>query len=38
MLVSEREDFETLAGGQPSIDTLAPLMLGTGLFVVLYGG
>ncbi|MDQ3723567.1 MAG: hypothetical protein M3376_11010, partial [Actinomycetota bacterium] len=38
VLVSEREDFATFAGGQPSVDTLAPLLLVTGLFVVLYGG
>ena len=38
VLVAEREHFETLAGGQPSVDALAPLMLATGLFVMLYGG
>lgn len=38
MLVSEREDFATLAGGQPPIDTVAPALLVTGLFVMLYGG
>jgi hypothetical protein len=37
VLVSERENFETLAGGQPPVDTLAPVMLGVGIFVVLYG-
>jgi len=37
VLVSERENFETLSDGRPSIDTLAPLLLGTGLFVMLYG-
>lgn len=38
VLVSEREDFATLAGGQPPIDTVAPVLLVTGLFVMLYGG
>jgi len=38
VLVSERENFATLSGGQPSIETLAPLMLITGAFVMFYGG
>ena len=38
VLTSGRDDFATLAGGQPSIDVLAPLLFVTGLFVMLYGG
>ena len=30
VLVSERDDFATLAGGRPSIDTLAPVLMVTG--------
>lgn len=37
VLSAEREDFETLAGGRPSLDKLAPLLLVIGLFVMLYG-
>ncbi len=36
VLVSEREDFEALADGPPSLDRLAPLLLIVGLFVALY--
>ena len=38
VLVSERDAFATLAGGQPPLGTLAPVLFVTGLFVVLYGG
>ncbi|HEX6388243.1 MAG TPA: hypothetical protein VFZ89_02315 [Solirubrobacteraceae bacterium] len=38
VLVSEREDFGTLAGGQPSLDTLAPALMVTGVFLLFYGG
>ena len=38
VLVSEREDFNTLAGGQPSLDTLAPVLLIAGAFLLFYGG
>ncbi len=38
VLVAEREDFETLAGGQPSLDTLAPALFSTGAFLILYAG
>lgn len=36
-LANEREDFQTFAGRWPPVDTFAPLMLGLGLFVMLYG-
>jgi len=38
VLVSERDDFGTFAGGQPSLDTLAPVLMVTGVFLLLYGG
>jgi hypothetical protein len=38
LLVDERADFDTLAGTWPPIDTFAPLLLGAGLLVMLYGG
>jgi hypothetical protein len=38
VLVAEREDFDTLAGGRPSLDALAPLLLVTALALILYGG
>ena len=38
VLVKEREHFDTLAGGSPSLDTLAPVVLVYALFVVFYGG
>ncbi|HEV2061026.1 MAG TPA: hypothetical protein VGR11_16870 [Solirubrobacteraceae bacterium] len=37
VLVSQRENFTTLAGGQP-VDKLAPVLLLTALFLMLYGG
>jgi hypothetical protein len=37
VLVTAREDFETFADGPPSLDELAPLLLITGLVVMLYG-
>ena len=38
VFVDERADFETFAGGRPPIDTLAPVLLVTGLFLMFYGG
>jgi hypothetical protein len=38
VLVSERDDFGTLAGGRPSLDTLAPVLMVTGVFLLFYGG
>jgi hypothetical protein len=38
VLVAEREDFDTLAGGQPTVDTLAPALLVTALLLILYAG
>jgi len=38
VFTSEREHFQTLADGPPSLDKLAPLMLVTGLLVVFYAG
>jgi hypothetical protein len=38
VLVSERKDFARLASGRPKLDALGPLMLVTGLFLMLYGG
>lgn len=38
VLVDEREDFETFAHGRVSIDTLAPALLVTALFLMTYGG
>ena len=38
VLVSEREDFDTLASGQPPVDKLPLLLLIVGGFLVLYGG
>jgi len=37
VLVKEREHFDTLAGRWPPVDLLAPLLLGLGAFVALYG-
>jgi hypothetical protein len=37
VLVKEREDFDTLASWWPPVDLLAPLLLGLGAFVLLYG-
>ena len=38
VFVESREDFGTFAGGRPSIDTLAPVLLISGLFLMFYGG
>ena len=38
VLVEERADFETFAGGRVSVDTLAPVLLVTALFLMAYGG
>ena len=38
VFVERSADFETFAGGRPSIDTLAPVVLVTGLFLMFYGG
>jgi hypothetical protein len=38
VLSSEREDFQTLADGPPSLDQLAPLLLIIGLVVMAYAG
>jgi len=38
VFVDERADFEAFAGGRPPIDTLAPVLLVTGLFLMFYGG
>jgi hypothetical protein len=38
LLVDERADFDTLADTWPPIDAFAPLLLGAGLLVMLYGG
>jgi hypothetical protein len=37
VLVKEREHFDTLASKWPPVDTFAPLLLGIGGFVMLYG-
>jgi len=38
VLVEQREDFQTFADGRVSIDTLAPALLVTALFLMTYGG
>ena len=38
VLVEQREDFETFAAGRLSLDTLAPVLLVSALFLMAYGG
>ena len=38
VFVGQSADFETFARGRPSVDTLAPVLLITGLFLMFYGG